>query len=83
MTQHAYQRQLLCLYIHCHVHECDYRRGFGLVIGFTDTQLVTTSNYNSLTDLHTLKISVKCSIYKAFYVFTSRFLVMDPNNVLC
>jgi hypothetical protein len=38
--------------------ECDYRRGFGLEIGFFDhfnTQLVTTLNYNAIADLHILK----------------------------
>jgi hypothetical protein len=46
------------------------------------TQLVTTSNSNSLTDLHTLKITVTAK-YIFFYIFTSRFLVTDLNNVLC
>jgi hypothetical protein len=35
--------------------------GFGLMIGFFDslyTHLTTTSNYNSLTGLHSLKITV-------------------------
>jgi hypothetical protein len=57
-----------------------------LVIGFTAhlyTQLVTTSIYNSLTCLHTLKDHCKCSTHKVFYVFTSRFLVTDLNSVLC
>jgi hypothetical protein len=59
--------------------------GFGLVIGFIEhlyTQLVTTSKYNSLTGLHTLKITVTAAHIKSS-VFTSRFLVTDPNNFLC
>jgi hypothetical protein len=37
----------------------DYRRGIGLVIGFIDhLRIVTTSNYNSLTELRTPNITV-------------------------
>jgi hypothetical protein len=46
------------------------------------TQLVSTSNYNSLAGLHNLKITVTAA-HKIFHVFTSRFLVTDPNNFLC
>jgi hypothetical protein len=32
------------------------RRGFGMVIGFTEyLQVVTTNNYNTTTDLHNLQ----------------------------
>jgi hypothetical protein len=36
---------------------CDYRRGFGLDIGFIDhinTKLVITLNYKDIANLHTL-----------------------------
>jgi hypothetical protein len=37
----------------------DYRRGFGLDIGFIDDlRIITTSNYNSLEELHTPNITV-------------------------
>jgi hypothetical protein len=38
----------------------DYRRGFGLEIGFIDhinTRLVTTINYSTIAYLHTLQIT--------------------------
>jgi ethanolamine utilization microcompartment shell protein EutS len=38
----------------------DYRRGFGLHIGFIDhfnTQLVITFNYSAIADPHTLKVT--------------------------
>jgi hypothetical protein len=38
----------------------DYRRGFGLEIVFIhhfNMQLVTTSNYNAIADLHTLQVT--------------------------
>jgi hypothetical protein len=56
-----------------------------MVIGVTEhlyTQLVTTSNYNRLIGLHTLKITVIAAHIK-YPVFSSRFLATDPNNVLC
>jgi hypothetical protein len=49
---------------YCQVHEY----GFGLMIRFIDhlnTQLVTTGNYNSLTGLHTLKITVRAALIKS------------------
>jgi hypothetical protein len=45
------------------------KRGFGLVTRFIDhlfTQLITTSNYNSLTGLHTLKITVTAADVKSY-----------------
>jgi hypothetical protein len=38
----------------------DYRRGFGLEIGFIDhfnTRLVNTLNYSAIADFHTLQIT--------------------------
>jgi hypothetical protein len=49
----------LCKY--CHVYECDSRRGVGLDIGFLDylyTQLVTTSNYSAIANVHNLQFAV-------------------------
>jgi hypothetical protein len=41
---------------HCHVYEW-LSTGFGLVNGFTDhLQVVTTNNYNTTAELHTLQI---------------------------
>jgi hypothetical protein len=43
--------------------------GFELVIGFIEhfyTQLVTTTKYNSLTGLHTLKTAVTAPDIKSF-----------------
>jgi hypothetical protein len=38
----------------------DYRRGFGLSIGFIDhSQVVTTNNYNIIADLHSLQITTR------------------------
>jgi hypothetical protein len=57
--------------------------GFGLVIWFIDhLQIVTTSDYNILTCLHTLKVTVTAA-HIVFCVFNSRLLVMDLNAVLC
>jgi hypothetical protein len=40
--------------------------GFGLVIGFIDhLQVVTISNYNSLTELHTQNITVTTAHIKS------------------
>jgi hypothetical protein len=49
-------RQLSRVY----VHVCDFRRGFGLDIGFLrhfNTQLVITLNYSAIANFHTLPIS--------------------------
>jgi hypothetical protein len=56
----------------------DYRRGFGLEIGFTDhfnTRLVTTLNYSAIANLQTLQITTAHS--KSLQSFTSRFPVTD------
>jgi hypothetical protein len=55
--------------------------GFGLVTGFTDhlyTQLLDTSNYNAITNLHTLQNTRAHA--KSSQSFTSRFLVTDLNK---
>jgi hypothetical protein len=50
--------------------------GFGLVIGFiVELQNVPTNIHDSLTELHTQKISVTTPHIKVFSVFSSRFLV--------
>jgi hypothetical protein len=69
---------------YCHVWECDYRRGLDwwLYLLTTYRQLVTTSNCNSLTGLHTLKITVTAAHINSSVV-TSRYLATDLNNVLC
>jgi hypothetical protein len=63
---------------------CDYRRAFGLEIGFIDhftTRLVTTSNYSSSADLHTLQITIAyAKSFPACCVFTSRSLVTASNS---
>jgi hypothetical protein len=58
----------------------DYWLGFGLEIGFIDRlQVVNTSNYNTISNFHTLQITTAHA--KSFQpAVTSRFLVMDPNN---
>jgi hypothetical protein len=43
---------------------CDYRRGFGLDVGFTDhlyTRLGTTSNYSATANLHNSQITTALS----------------------
>jgi hypothetical protein len=63
----------------------DHRRGFGSVIGFTVhlyTQLVTTSNYSAIANLHTLQISrarSECS-QSVVTLSTSRFLGTTSNS---
>jgi hypothetical protein len=57
--------------------------GFVLVAGFTEhLQMVTTSNYSAIADSHTLQFTTAHTKPSQF-VFTSRLLVTDPNNVLC
>jgi hypothetical protein len=55
--------------------------GFGLVIGFIDRlQLVTTNNYNTIPDLHNLKL-LHYNLLSLFpLVFTIRFLAADLNT---
>jgi hypothetical protein len=62
----------------------DYRRGFGLEIGFIDhfnTRLVTTLNYSAVADLHTLQITRgHAKSFPVCNVFPSRFLVTASNS---
>jgi hypothetical protein len=46
----------------------DYRRGFGLDIGFIDNlQVVTTNNCNTIADFHTLQITDTHSLMSSIY----------------
>jgi hypothetical protein len=58
----------------------DSRRGFGLDIGFIDhLHVVTTNNYNSIADFHTLQITrAHTKSFSARSVFTSSCLVTAP-----
>jgi hypothetical protein len=54
--------------------------GFGLVIGYTEhLQIVTTSNYNAIDNLHNLQITI-AHAKPSQSAFTSRFPVTDLNN---
>jgi hypothetical protein len=59
---------------------CDYRRGFELEIGCIDRlQLLTTNNYNIVSNVHTVKITTTYA--KSFQsAFTSRLPVTGLNN---
>jgi hypothetical protein len=67
-----------------HVYECDYRRGFGLDIGFTDhfnTQTIITLNYSAIADLHTLQFTrAHVKYFPACSVFTNSCLATASNN---
>jgi hypothetical protein len=44
--------------LHCIYCQSDSRRGFGLEIGFIDhLQVITTNNYNTIANFHTLQIT--------------------------
>jgi hypothetical protein len=59
----------------------DSRRGFGLDIGSTDHfQVVTTNNYNTITDFHTSPIT-PAHAKSLQSTFTNRFLATDFNTV--
>jgi hypothetical protein len=72
----------LCTYYH--VYEWLYT-GFGLVLEFIDhlhTQLVTVSNYNSLTELHTPDITVTTAHIKSSQSHTCMLRAL-PSNCRC
>jgi hypothetical protein len=60
----------------------DYRRGFGLDIGFIDhLQVVTTNNYDIVADFHTLQITTAhAKSFPACSVFARLFLVTASNK---
>jgi hypothetical protein len=54
---------------------------FGLDIGFIDhLQIVNTSNYNTITNFHTLQITTAHAVFSVCYVFTGRSLIMPSNS---
>jgi hypothetical protein len=60
----------------------DSQQGFGLDVEFIDhlyIQLVTTSNYSTIANLHSSQIT-KAQAKPSQSAFTSRFLVTDFNN---
>jgi hypothetical protein len=73
-------------YAHHNISTCmrDYRRGFGLDIGFIDylyTQLVSTSIYSPTLNLHTSKITTApAKPFPACRVFTSRYPLTASNS---
>jgi hypothetical protein len=74
--------RLECLF---HTVTClsDYRKGFRLLIGFIDhLQLLTTSNYSTLANSCT-RLLTTAHAKSSQFVFPTRFLATDPNNVLC
>jgi hypothetical protein len=66
------------LHSYCHIVWSDYRRGFGLAIGFVDhLQVVTTNNYNTIAISTLYKITLS---FPTRSVITSSCLVTDSNN---
>jgi hypothetical protein len=60
----------------------DYRE-FGLVIGFIDhLQIVIISNYNAFANSY-VRLLTTTHTRSSQFVFTTRFLVTDPNNFIC
>jgi hypothetical protein len=53
-----------------------------MIIGFTDNlQVITTNNYNTIADFHTLQITTAyAKSFPACSVFTRRFLVTASNS---
>jgi hypothetical protein len=55
--------------------------GFGLEVGFIGRlQIVTTNNYNTIDNFHTLQITTAYSFQYFQLAFTSRFPVTVLNN---
>jgi uncharacterized PurR-regulated membrane protein YhhQ (DUF165 family) len=56
--------------------------GFELVIGFIEHfQIVTTSNYSAIANSHIVQFTT-AHTQSSQFVFSSCFLVTDPNSVL-
>jgi hypothetical protein len=69
-------------FIYCRVYVCDYRRGFGLGIRFTDhlyTRLGTASSHSAVANPHTLQITTNS--FPACCVFSSRSVVTASKSV--
>jgi hypothetical protein len=67
------------MWTYCHMFEW-LLMGFGLEMGFIDlVQIITTSNYNAVTNLHTLQITT-AHTKPSQSGFTSRFSVIDRNS---
>jgi ABC-type lipoprotein release transport system permease subunit len=65
------------------MEQCIFTRWNGLVIGYIDhLQNVTTSNYSAIANSHILQFTIAHIKHSQSVVFTSRFLVMVPNNVV-
>jgi hypothetical protein len=89
MSQQRYwnsQMIYICIYIYCHVNECDFWQGFILDIRFIhhfNTQFVTTLNYRHSAVLYTLQIArVHAKSFPAISIFTSICLVTAPTIVI-
>jgi hypothetical protein len=61
---------------------CDCTRGLDWWFAFIEhLQIVTTSNYSPIANSHTIQLTTTHT--KSSQFFYSRFLVTDPNSVLC
>jgi hypothetical protein len=80
----SWNRRVLCEaeteYVHTVTCMSGNRRGIGLEIGFIDhLYVVTTNNYNTIANFHTLQITIAHT--KSFQcAVTSRFPVTDLNK---
>jgi hypothetical protein len=72
---------MVALYLYIVTCYSDSRRRFGLDVGFTDhLEVVTTNNYSTIADFHTLPNTPEQA--KSFQPFISRFLATDFNTVI-